>query len=84
MPKRGVLTPTVKSEDRLQHQQYGIPGQPVRFHSLKDFDRCEHVSEFLDKMREKISTENQVVKNNNSNATTCLFLQNFPFEGKQI
>ena len=69
----------VKLEDIKQQRQYKKIDSSVRFYSLKDFDTCEHVEEFLEKIKEEISKD---ISNNNVVTKASLFLQDFPSEGK--
>ena len=71
----------MKVEDIKQQRQYKKINSSVRFYSLKDFDTCEHVEEFLEKIKQAISKDN---KNNNTDTRYSLFLQDFPPEGMQI
>merc|ERR1711874_778543 len=52
-PRQGVFTPTVKMEDLEQHEQYKKidSDTSVLFYSLCNFDTCEDVEDFLDKIR---------------------------------
>ena len=67
----------VKMEDLDQHDQYEEVDTSVRFHSLNDFDTCERVEEFLEKIKEEISNDS----NTNACTRSSLFLQDFPSEG---
>ena len=68
----------VKLEDIKQQRQYKKIDSSVRFYSLKDFDTCEHVEEFLEKIKEEISNDN---RNTMAGTRSSLFLQDFPSEG---
>ena len=82
-------------EDRQQHKQYEKHGTSVSFYSLKDFDTCTNVEEFLDKMRQKIGEDkakaimdtaikDSAIKDKSKDikeARTSLFLQDFPSGG---
>ena len=69
-------------EDLDQHDHYEEFNtslkSSVRFHSLKDFDTCEHVEEFLEKINEEISKD---LSNKNADTKASLFLQDFPSKG---
>ena len=80
-------------EDRQQHKQYEKYGTSVSFYSLKDFDTCTNVEEFLDKMRQKIGEDMaKAIKDlaitdkskGIKKARTSLFLQDFPSGGTFI
>ena len=79
-PRQGVLTPTVKMEDLEQHEQYKkiSPQSSVLFYSLNDYDTCEDVEEFLDKIRRNIFEDKASIS---AKARTNLFLQDFPSDG---
>ena len=70
----------MKLEDVKQQRQYKKLDSSVRFYSLKDFDTCERVEEFLEKIKEAISKDNS---NTNADTRTSLFLQDFPSKGMQ-
>lgn len=75
----------MKVEDIKQQRQYKKIDSSIRFYSLKDFDTCEHVEEFLEtiKINEVISkeTSNNTAKTRKEKKRTSLFLQDFPSEG---
>ena len=78
----------MKVEDIKQQRQYKKIDSSIRFYSLKDFDTCEHVEEFLEtiKINEVISkeTSNNTAETREEKKRTSLFLQDFPSEGMQV
>ena len=73
-------------EDLDQHDHYEEVDTSVRFHSLNDFDTCEHVEEFLEKIKEAVSkeTSSNYADTRKEKKRTSLFLQDFPSEGMQM
>ena len=53
----------------------------VQFHSLKNFQPCDDVKEYLDLIRAEISNNSASTSSNTSTKRTSLFLQDFPSEG---
>ena len=98
LPWQDGARPFVTIEDRQQHKQYEKYGTSVSFYSLKDFDTCTNVEEFLDKMRQKIgeakakaimdtAIKDLAIKDKRKGikeARTSLFLQDFPSGGTFI
>ena len=87
--KQGVMTPHVKMENVIENidddddldDQYRNPNTQVKFYSLKDFQTCDDVEEFLDTIRAEISNNSASTSNNTSVKRASLFLQDFPSEG---
>merc|ERR1712107_117720 len=52
----------------------------VQFHSLKNFQPCDDVKEYLDLIRAEISNNSASTSSNTSTKRTSLFLQDFPSE----
>ena len=73
-------------EDIKQQRQFKKINSSVRFYSLKDFDTCEHVEEFLEKIKEAVSkeTSSNTADTRKEKKRTSLFLQDFPSEGMQM
>ena len=71
---KSLIVPT----DRQQHRQYEKCDTNVHFHSLKDFDKCENVQEFLEELRQKDVAK----KTGEGKGGTNLFLQDFPSRGR--
>ena len=82
MPRNDGSVPSiVLPSDRQQHRQYEKSDTKVHFHSLKDFDTCENVQEFLEKVRQNIAT---TTTTSQAKGGTNLFLQDFPSKGNLI
>ena len=79
LPRNGGARPLVLPEDLQQHRQYAKIGTEVQFLSLKDFDKCENVEEFLEEVRQKKITDPRKTK-----GSTSLFLQDFPSGGNYV
>ena len=83
------MTPHVKMENVIENidddddldDQYRNPNTQVQFYSLKDFQTCDDVEEFLDKIRAEISNNSASTSNITSVKRASLFLQDFPSEG---
>ena len=86
MPRNDGSVPSiVLPSDCQQHGQYEKEKkkkekenekEKVHFHSLRDFDTCENVQEFLEEVRQNNATTTSQAKGG-----TNLFLQDFPSEG---